>query len=81
MTKLKKHLDILPEVFIVSKTDILEMTDDGICEVNILTADEERCSLSWKWIDHLVDADELNRVSEESYQEALKQKYPDLVKY
>ena len=76
---LKKYLDILPEVFIVSQAGIFETDDDGICEVTILAADGERCPRSWKWVDRLVDAGEFGKVSEKSY-EALKEKYPELVK-
>ena len=76
---LKKYLDILQEVFIVSQAGIFETDDDGICEVTILAADGERCPRSWKWVDRLVDAGEFGKVSEKSY-EALKEKYPELVK-
>ncbi|MDR1457534.1 MAG: isoleucine--tRNA ligase [Puniceicoccales bacterium] len=76
---LQKHLEILPEVFIVSQVEIREIASDGQCSVKITTASGERCPRSWKWVDHLVDAGPFGKVSQKCF-EALAEKYENLLK-
>lgn len=76
---LKKYLDILPEIFIVSQVGIVVSESDSVCSIDIAKAEGQRCPRSWKWVNNLIKAGEFGMVSQRSY-DALKEKYPELVK-
>ncbi|MDR1401623.1 MAG: isoleucine--tRNA ligase [Puniceicoccales bacterium] len=76
---LKKYAELLPEIFIVSQVGICEVSDEGLCSIEIAAADGEKCPRSWKWVNELVDAGEFGRVSKKCF-EALREKYPEMVK-
>jgi isoleucyl-tRNA synthetase len=76
---LKKHFEILPEMFIVSQVDIVDDSTGNGCSVRVVAASGERCPRSWKWVNKLVEAGEFGMVSEKCF-EALAAKYPHIVK-
>jgi hypothetical protein len=72
---LKKHIDILEEIFNISQVE-LNFSDAGITSIAVEHARGQKCQRSWKWREKLFDAGKFGMVSEESLI-ALKAKYGD----
>jgi hypothetical protein len=60
----------LPELFILSQVNVIEMPAPCPLKVEVAHADGQRCPRSWRWVDRLVDTAEWGPVSERC-QEAL----------
>ena len=73
--KMQENVEILEEMFIVSKVDVEIDNSLDSMQVIIAQAKGERCPRSWRYVSHLVDAGEFGRVSERCL-EALKRKFP-----
>lgn len=74
---LKKHRDILEELFIVSQI-VLEFSDQPETSIAVEHAKGVKCPRSWKWVPELVDAGQFGQVSPTSL-DALKAKYSDFM--
>jgi isoleucyl-tRNA synthetase len=61
---LRKYLEILPEIFIVSEIEIKEITAGRQFSVEITTVSGEKCPRSSKWVDNFVDAGPFDRASQ-----------------
>ena len=61
---LTKHLDFLPELFIVSQVT-LDVKPDTILDVSVRTGNEsglQRCPRCWRWVSELIDATETQNI-------------------
>ena len=67
---LQRYQTDLPELFILSQVEVIEMPAPGPLKVAVAHADGQRCPRSWRWVDHLVDTAEWGPISERC-QEAL----------
>ncbi|MDR0679442.1 MAG: isoleucine--tRNA ligase [Puniceicoccales bacterium] len=74
---LKKHSDILEEMFIVSQVE-LHFKSGETTNITVEGARGAKCPRSWKWCEQLFDAGNFGKVSKDSLV-ALKTKYSNLM--
>ncbi|MDR3274340.1 MAG: isoleucine--tRNA ligase [Puniceicoccales bacterium] len=74
---LKKYVDTLEEIFIVSQVE-LHFTSSEATNISVKHARGEKCPRSWKWCEQLFDAGKFGKVSKDSLV-ALKAKHSDMM--
>lgn len=66
--RLQRYQSDLPELFILSQVEVIEMPAPCPLQVDVAHADGQRCPRSWRWVDHLVDTAEWGPVSERCHE-------------